>query len=276
MVQIDQSNVVDVLCAYENACLDFKQDYEDKKDPQKDPKFELAKDIAALSNNLGGTIVVGAIEDQKMRHVVRFNSVDETRLKRLLEGALRQCLPVPVVIDSVVTIDRESQRKITSREGGDDATLLAINVLPYLNGPIAVRVKDVVDAYKFPVRTADSTRFLRPEELAMTFNSHERRIQIQLSDILPAQLVKVWIPIFNLDGISQSRNCTIQSIEKEARVLELVSFHEPAQVCRVPLAFVRAVWHADGLYNLALQGTMIHSNDRSEQARWGEFNPKLS
>jgi hypothetical protein len=54
------SNVVEVLkVACEHAVFDFKQRY-DTADPT--VPFEIAKDVTAFANHLGGTIAVGVIE----------------------------------------------------------------------------------------------------------------------------------------------------------------------------------------------------------------------
>jgi hypothetical protein len=71
------------------------------------------------------------------------------------------------------------------RRAAASVTLVAINVQPLLTTPVGCGAcardgTPVPDAHRFPVRTVDGTRYLRPEELAFHMNSHERRMLLQL------------------------------------------------------------------------------------------------
>lgn len=162
-----QNNVADLLLrAHERTTLDFKEVYDLSDLDKDDTRFELAKDIAALANNVGGTLLVGAVEDRRTSRIARFDSIqDPARMIKTIDEGSGFCLPVPLAQGVIVELDPDEQQRILRRPGVQhDVTLVAVNVPPYLNGPVAVKVWDgkrkgasIADAYRFPLRGAEGT-----------------------------------------------------------------------------------------------------------------------
>ncbi|MBK6940906.1 MAG: ATP-binding protein [Planctomycetes bacterium] len=80
----------------ENETLDFKCAFSDREDRA----FEMAKDVAAFANSVGGTILVGACEDRDTRTLRIYKPLDAqmaAHAEREYEAAIRAlCKPVPL------------------------------------------------------------------------------------------------------------------------------------------------------------------------------------
>src|SRR5262249_19703085 len=128
-----QSNTVELLLhAHERTTLDFKTVYDLSDLDKQDTRFELAKDIAALANNVGGTLLIGAVEDRRTSHIARFDSVQNpARMLKAIDEANGFCLPVPLAQGVIVELDPDEQQRILRRSGvQQEVTLLAVNVPP--------------------------------------------------------------------------------------------------------------------------------------------------
>ena len=177
--------------------FDLKRTY-DLADPL--TVFEIAKDVVAFANNVGGTILVGAIEgsgDKKGR-AVRFSGVVSGPLVQALERAVAMCLPVPIVAPEVIALSEDDQQRLLGARGTAPVEVLAINVPPMLSAPVGAPVCDstgkrIDNAYRFPVRRVEGTRYLRPEELVFYMNSRERQVLLQLEGIPAAERTLVWV-----------------------------------------------------------------------------------
>jgi hypothetical protein len=103
------------------------------------------------------------------------------------------CLPVPLVDAIEIPLEASEVAQILGRSAAA-TSVVAINVPPMLNTPVgclscsdecaqcenasqacASKGKAIADAFRFPIRTIETTRFLRPDELARTMNVTERR-----------------------------------------------------------------------------------------------------
>lgn len=146
-------------------------------------RFEIAKDVAAFANHLGGTVLVGAIEDSVAN--CRYKGLPETeasKTKRAVEEAVRdRCSPHPVVDAAPIRLP------------GTDRYVLAVNVLPSL---ALVGVKVIAPprgqcpavetgepAFVFPLRTTTQTVYLEPEQLPMYMSADLRRVVLLLGRI---------------------------------------------------------------------------------------------
>ncbi len=184
--------------AHERTTLDLKRDY-DRTSPLR-PRYELAKDTAAFANALGGTLLVGAIEGTgaSAGRATAFLSVpDPQALINELTEASRLCYPPPVIEPHRARVDASQQSLLLNRRCCDDADLLIINVQASLGGPIGCLDGDangnrVDHAYRFPLRTSEGTRYLRPDELPFHMNSHERRTLLHLRQIDLDTPIDVW------------------------------------------------------------------------------------
>lgn len=264
---LNQGNALATLIgAHEKAVIDFKKEYDLRDLDKNDGRFEIAKDIAAFANHLGGTIVVGAVENPQTGKLVAFNSVqDEKRLVQALDQALNFCLPPPVATHEQIDLDAQTQDTILGRPGATGLiTLVAINVQPYLNGPIGAKIwresgkkgEAFNDAFRFPCRGAEGTRYLRPEELALAMNSHERRILLQLEKIEPDLSITLWTPQPLRGGITTSTTCKIVQIDHEGSVILVESQHPEPYKCEIPVALIRAIWRTRDGWNMGIEGSI--------------------
>src|SRR5687767_5958247 len=129
---ITQDNAVARLSvASEQATFDLKARYDTKADPTK--SFEIAKDICAFANHLGGTILVGAHEAKggQRGRIAKFEPLTEPSPGELVTEVTRviglYCRPVPIVVPIPISLDDAQVSEILSRP--DKATVVvAINV----------------------------------------------------------------------------------------------------------------------------------------------------
>jgi hypothetical protein len=146
-----------------------------KKEVSPENHFELAKDVAAFANHLGGCLLIGATEADG--HVGEYGGVpvglaDKLQTSYSLAVAQR-CSPKPV-------LDFERF------EAPGGRVVLAVFVEPYAGGhPIGVEVKggEKPNAYAFPVRTGKDAVYLLPEQLAMFSEPKLRRTLVLMSAI---------------------------------------------------------------------------------------------
>lgn len=122
--RISQSNAVGQLqVGSERTVFDLKQNY-DLTD--RETRFEIAKDIVAFANNVGGTILVGAVEGSgaKSGRAVRFPGVVTGPLVRAVDQAVGMCLPVPVVTPEVVVLTEQDQERLLGTSGSTSVDLV--------------------------------------------------------------------------------------------------------------------------------------------------------
>ena len=275
--------------ASEHAFSDFKRRY-DTTDPA--VPFEIAKDICAFANHLGGTIVVGAIEGKggQRGRIANFaplvapspgdlvNEVD--RVVRML------CLPVPIANALEIPLDETQVEAILGRIG-PATSIVAINVPAEFNTPVGCLTcattckecevasqrcscngKTIPEAYRFPIRVIEGTRNLRPNELARTMNVVERRALLELQAIATEKVVYVW---FNSQSGFQRQvsPCEIVSIDPAIMVCVLRLVHVgPPNTAEVPLTFVRATWRTSNGWNVAIEGSAFDgAGDKREGFR---------
>ena len=160
-----------VLEARETFLLDFKR----QGNPEE--RLEMAKDVAAFANNLGGVILVGATEDRKNGRLGRYQPLpesDSARLARAYDEAIRdRCFPKPF-----------HQTLALPKDGG---FVVAVNVWPYPGQPVGVGHDGGgnATAFAFPIRSGVNTVYLSPEQLPMFMDAKARRIAILLGSIPP-------------------------------------------------------------------------------------------
>lgn len=255
--------------AHERAILDLKQRYDLS---QRVKVFELAKDIAAFANHLGGSIVVGAIEGSgtdkgRLVALPGLNSNPSTgEMMKAVGDACRLCLPVAIADGIEIELDVDTQIDLVGR-GSAALHVVVVNVQPMLSTPIGVfACRDdgtrIDDAYKFPVRTVEGTRFLRPEELAFHMNSHERRMLLQLAQLSKPAQALLWCNSMNGDK-RVSRAVEIAELNAELLAVILRVYDEGKEYrAEVPLTFVRAVWASSSGWNVAIEGHALELHSR--------------
>jgi hypothetical protein len=286
--------------AHEHAIFDFKSKYE-TSDPT--TPFEIAKDVCAFANHLGGTILVGACEGKgtKLGRIVRFGELTDPSPRELVKEVDRAislyCRPVPIVDVIQIPLDAAQVAQILDAAqvaqilGRSISTTLvvAINVPPMLNTPVgclscsdeckqckdagqlcACKGKPIADAFRFPIRTIETTRFLRPDELARTMNVIERRALLDLQAIQGEEKILVW---FNPgDKMRHSAiPCIIESLNSEIMVCTLKClFATPPRSAEIPLTFIRATWKSSAGWNVAVDGIAFEGSGHTRQ---GFFPP---
>ena len=156
----------------ESGTFDFKE----RQDPA--DQRELAKDVAAFANALGGVLLVGAVEDRKRATLGVYKPMadlkDAETLRKAYELAVTQrCVPQPVI---------EAVRIETTSGVHPPGHVVAVNVYAASMGPIGVRW-DGMESFAFPLRTATQTHWMTPTELAMLMVPQIRRIAILLDSI---------------------------------------------------------------------------------------------
>jgi hypothetical protein len=134
---------------------------------------ELAKDVAAFANHLGGCLLIGAIERES--RVGEYKGIPTEFADRVQtaysQAVAQRCSPKPIV---------DFQRFPTP--GGD--AVLAVFVEPDIGGhPIGVKATEKTPAYIFPLRTGKDTIYRLPDQLAMYSEPRLRRIFILMSAI---------------------------------------------------------------------------------------------
>lgn len=142
---------------------------------------ELAKDVAAFANALGGVILVGAYEDKgTLGRYAPMAREDAEKVKTAYELAIGQrCHPQPVV--DVVSIE--------TADPLPPGHVVAVNVYATPLGPVGVRWDSDKKgpSFAFPLRTTAQTHFMTPTELAMLMVPEVRRIATLLDQIPPSQ-----------------------------------------------------------------------------------------
>jgi hypothetical protein len=153
----------------ERSMLDFKAKYDASK------HFEMAKDVAAFANHLGGALVIGAAETTAGVRWVPMAAADAKQLEGAFNTAVAQrCRPAPVVDLERITV-----------QGG---VVLVVNVLPSM-ALVGVKITgDKADGYGdpawvFPLRVGSNADYLRPEMLPMYMVPDVRRKVLLLQQI---------------------------------------------------------------------------------------------
>lgn len=143
--------------------------------------WELSKDVAALANHVGGTLIVGAQEPEpgnapKYHGISR---IDAEKFARAYEQAVMEhCRPRPIA--RPVPVDLPGGQQV-----------LAVNVEPFPDQPVGTRFPSVDQkgqpkpstAWQFPVRVGRDIMMLTPDQLPLLTNARVRRIVILLEQI---------------------------------------------------------------------------------------------
>lgn len=234
----------------ETAVLDFKA-------APTDDRFELAKDVAAFANGLGGTILVGGVGGDNL---VRFEPLERSAAHAAARGydeAVRdRCSPAPMF-----TVDE------INLEAGT-AVVLAINVWPFPGQLVGVRLKrEEVScggrgshhdgAFLFPVRVGTHTKFVTPEQIPMFVDPHARRIAISLSQAV-GKRVMLFATKYRTEKASWMTPATVKDVDLigNSLLLSVDTAGGGAEEVAVPLDFVDAACHAGGAYQVFLRGVV--------------------
>lgn len=206
----------------EDDYLDFKG-LDSKGKPYSDDregKRECAGDVAQFGNGSGGTIVIGAPEQD---HVVQgFEDVPGPEnlvrwIGDVLDGHLE---PVPPIDPRIITVPR-------------GARVVAVNVPP----SAALIARKTGKGYEFPIRAGDGKRYMTLMEVEARMQNRERLARLRLEQIKPED--RVWLDAAQLIGRAPME-WSVRSVDDHAVMLSQAGV--PAIV---PLAYVEAVYRAD-------------------------------
>jgi Putative DNA-binding domain len=274
---ITPANAADKLAgSHEHGLLDFKLTY-DLTDKTK--RYEIAKDVSAFANHFGGSIVVGA-KEQRGRIAFFQDVANAGDLVKEIGTAIKlACLPVPIADANVIRFEADQVEVILGRPS-PATSIVVINVPAALNAPIgcldcsdackACKASGVTcscegvaiaDAWRFPVRLIEGTRFLRPDEIARVMNAAERRALLDLQPLVGTEIF-VW---FNGGGtlLTMARKCILRKLEPEISVCVLGTVGgEKYGETEIPLAFVRATWRSGKGWNVAIDGSAFGPDGR--------------
>ncbi|MGO8998105.1 MAG: helix-turn-helix domain-containing protein [Polyangiaceae bacterium] len=142
--------------------------------PFSDP--ELAKDVAAFANALGGTVLVGAREDLPRGVIAAYVPLAETDAKETTEhynvAASSFCSPRPLIQVARIPL-----------AGG---VVLAVNVWPFIGQLVGVSEDGTGRqgrAFRFPYRVGNAAVWIEPEQHVMFMIPAIRRTVILLESI---------------------------------------------------------------------------------------------
>jgi hypothetical protein len=152
--------------SHEMARMEFKRDVATTD------RVELAKDVAAFANSVGGTILVGAVPNGETLAIYKPMTKEQSaKAMRDYDEAVRDlCAPKPLVE--------------THEIPKDDGFVLAVNVWAFPGQPVGVLVGEKsAGTYRFPLRSGAQTVNLAPDQLPMMMLPEVRRVAILLSQI---------------------------------------------------------------------------------------------
>lgn len=132
---------------------------------------EMAKDVAAFANGIGGALIVGAREGATGPDYSHPLSPEyASKLANEFDEAIRNfCRPSPTV-----------HIRLIPARGEGEHVVLVVNVEPYIDQPVGVRHKTDKDAWRFPQRIGCHTEYILPEQLPVYMNAKARRAKLLL------------------------------------------------------------------------------------------------
>lgn len=196
--------------------LEFKAGAWDRNDAG---KRECARDAAQFANASGGTIVVGAPEQD---HVVQgFNDVPAAEdLMRWIGDVLNgQLEPVPPIEPTRVTVAASTR-------------VVAVNVPPSL----ALIARKTGEGYEFPIRAGDGKRYMTLMEVEARMGNRERTMKLRIQAIRPDR-DRVTLDAHLTPGGLDPRDWRVEKVDDHT-----VTLVKAALRVDVPLGYVEAVY----------------------------------
>ena len=219
----------------EGRSLDFKE--------RVDPKqwWELAKDIAAFANHVGGTILVGASELANGTAVLfGVTSADAIELAREYENAAKdKCKPRPLVGIDQIPLENGKVVVAINVEPFPLALVGAMFYAPDRNGK-----PQTCDAWRFAVRVGKHNVPLQPDQIAMFMEPKTRRMVTLLEGIpetMRARVLLVYVP--RAQGNAHPLPIEFIGVQTMQNVFAFTEERGGVRrTHRVPLDDVEAVW----------------------------------
>jgi hypothetical protein len=231
-------------------------DYKGDADPAE--WWELAKDIAAFANHLGGVIIVGAYEPNGLPSIRGLPPEKASALANAYENVAKErCRPSPLV----------TCEKIPWSDGRE---VLAVNVQAHASGLVGARFyalntkgeKVAANAWQFVMRVGKHNQELPLEQAIMHMSPHARRIAILLEGIPTSAHIKLALRRPAEKGLHVPVTATLTrfSVESNTADFHLSSgFNENAH--GVPLDDIEAVWIDASIWCIRIAGYFQNWSD---------------
>lgn len=251
----------------EGADLDFKGDL----DPAR-AKIEVAKDIAAIANVLGGHLLVGASTDMGGTRCIGFHGIRRERatdITRVVEEQVKErCRPTPVFTVRSLSETIESE-----------LVVVVVAVEASARAPIGVLLRQphgglLVDkGWAFPYRIGSLTEYLYPDQFGVYESMTARRAAAILTSIPPDERQSItlrWVVHATVSGAGYGDGQTVhlESLPVHFQQVDLLgnaaSFTATAdgKSVVVPLDHIQTVWrtpNANALWAATLSGSLQES-----------------
>lgn len=231
---LDVSELVAAATEFEKHTLDFK------KEVDRDARAELAKDVAAFANHIGGTILVG-VPNAGATTAAAYNPMTGKSV-RAVQLAYEQavdthCNPHPSI-------------EATPLQYARDKFVLAVNVYPF-PGVVGVRTKSGSSEWRFPIRFATQTNYLRPLEVAM-YSPAVRNAVISLGRLAKKTVVRrVREPLLK-GGTNDKTDLLFDETEVESNRFSVKTFRSDVKIY-YPLDMVRTVYKGDHGWEICME-----------------------
>jgi hypothetical protein len=247
--------------------LDFKRTV----DPT--DSIEMAKDVAALANTVGGSIIIGA--ETRGQRVTSYPGVPEGIARQAGESyetaVTSRCRPTPYLETRVLPCDTGT-------------ALLVVNVWLSPVAPVGVNIRQklasparLVDhAWVFPRRVGSQTTYLQPDQFGAFENMNSRRAAALLLGIPKEEWNRVhvrWSTIPSIPSITRLQDDhhlfgRLDSVSLEKNVVRFTvgnQHREEMKTLQAPLDWVLTVWRDDvhNEWQVALDADVVE-----EQGYW--------
>jgi hypothetical protein len=221
-----------------------------------DAWWELAKDIAALANHVGGTLIIGAKEPapggRPNYHGLADAETCEAVRVAYEQAAREHCLPRPIV--------RPVSIKLAT-----GVWVVAVNVEPFPDAPVGARAPGVnrnnhpetSPAFSFPIRVGRHTQWITPDQLPLLTDVKIRRAIVLLEAIPIEHKVTLWFrhPRNPTDVRVWPKPLNGMRVLPFRNVIEVEFQDDATYRRRIPLEHIDAVWEAkDGEWSVLLRG----------------------
>lgn len=211
--------------------IDFKSGY------NPGARAEMAKDIAAFANALGGVLLIGTTkDDEPLGYPGLRRDFAETLSDAFADAHARHLSPKPPVVERAIFDAPDAK--------APGFVLLAINVHPFAEQLVGARVD--TDVWRFPVRVGVDTNYLEPAMLPL-YTTAVRRNTLLLERIDWAKdRVQLCIrhPRNQTNAEPSYLRATIEKLDVTRNTVVITLENESTTFHRIPLDDVDCVWES--------------------------------
>ena len=257
--------------------LDFKREIGKGKDGT--PKIpELAKDIAALANNMGGELIIGVVEDEDTGEAIDWKWIPDSDVKTHRQW----------ITDSFVFLrpgDLATSVVFDPVHVNPDQNVIVISVPAY---PDLVAVQVNSSRLDFPLRVETHTSFLAYEEIMQRSRATARAMYLTIFDLLrrisPEPFVRLCSPVKVVSGVDEvslpvheARQAWLKALGPDTMDLRMGAVNVQGtywdrahnnvavmpitipddQPLKLPYGLIREAWAEESYLALALDGASV-------------------